>query len=928
MRYRLCVFMENLVRPNGRRVVGLAAVLLSIVMAVVVGLGWPGGTAYAAPPQQEPTPTTLLAFKWYDADGDGNYDSDEEPIGGWRLCRADNDCKDTDNNGFAVWTGLQVGRYIISETLPPGWATSTPLTQTGYAYAGALSGDPGPTYARIALNDGKNTVIDVAWLSVINRTWTYTVTEVSGRDLSHWVLGIVTCVDRSHIVSATPGYSVGYDGSTGFTGIKWDVNDPFTTGVFTFTLDADYPAGTVEVLVKAGNTFATGDIRGPICGPMFGNYEQSRIVVDKVTVPAGAAQSFPFVLTKPGGSTQTFSLTDTQAPFDSGGLRPGVYTVTETVPDGWDRTDATCSDGSPVDAINLSAGEVVTCTFTNTQRSSVTAHKFNDLDGNGVQDSREPDLNGWEMRLYAGSDCANTPIMTGTTGMDGKVIFADLRAGDYSVGEVLQSGWANTTPVCQNVTLGHGDAQTLNFGNRQLGGLQVTKAVDWNGVTPDENQSFEICIQGPSYAEPDCQTVGHTGGLLSWSNLIPGVYTVTETTPGSAWTVQGSGVSVQVEAGCVLPENDLVAAIVDEQPEPPWCPSVTITNTRKLGSLQVTKFVEWNGVPADREQDFQICIQGPSYAEPDCQMLNNAPTGGALTWLNLIPGVYTVTETAPLPEGAWTVQITPTQVTVPEDGGVATSLVTNTRKAPSLVLDKEVEGSGDAVNGLITFTLRITNTGPTALQLVPLTDVFTGPVQFVSSQPPADSVAGNQIRWNNLVDKFGGTPLPSGSSFLVIVTFRVTSTEAAFNMDNTGIVEGARDIYDTPVPRAEDTVPLRNKATAVTLLYFVAEPTAQGIRLRWETAAEIDNYGFHLRRSTTGRLEDAQDIGAFIPGQGYGTHGGASYEYLDTAVTPGQRYTYWLVDVDVNDKETVHPESAVAAMNGGGHTIFLPVIAK
>jgi hypothetical protein len=163
MRYRFCVFMENLVRPNGRRVVGLAAVLLSIVMAVVVGLGWPGGTAYAAPPQQEPTPTTLLAFKWYDADGDGSYDSDEKPIGDWQLCRADNDCKKTDTNGFAVWTGLPpVDSYIISETLPAGWATSTPLTQTGYAYAGALSGTPGPTYASIALNDDKNTVIDVA----------------------------------------------------------------------------------------------------------------------------------------------------------------------------------------------------------------------------------------------------------------------------------------------------------------------------------------------------------------------------------------------------------------------------------------------------------------------------------------------------------------------------------------------------------------------------------------------------------------------------------------------------------------------------------------------------------------------------------------------------------------------------------------------
>ncbi|MGC8879601.1 MAG: SdrD B-like domain-containing protein [Anaerolineae bacterium] len=966
--------------------------------------------------------TTLLAFKWEDTDYYGNYDPGENPIAGWTLCLEGDDCKQTNDSGFAQWDNLSIGKYNVYETLPEGWASSTPLTQTGYAYAAALSGSPGPTYASIPLNDNKNTVIDVAWLSVVDRTWTYTVTEVSGRDLSHWLLGIVTCVDPSHIVSATPGYSVGYDGSTGFTGIKWDVEDPFKTGVFTFTLDTDYPAGTVEALVKAGNAFATGNIRGPICGPMFGNYKLAKLVVDKVTDPAGSAESFRFELTQPGGITQTFTLTDTQAPFDSGALVPGVYTVTEAVPDGWDLTGATCSDGSPVDAIDLqagevvtctftntqrgeivvvketepagavgeftftasytdaftlgdgdehhsgwlvpgvytvteavpagwdltgamcndesdpaegialAAGEVVTCTFTNTQRSSVTVHKFSDVDGDGTQDPGEPDLSGWEMQLYQGANCSVQLVVTATTGVEGDVVFGNLVAGAYSVKEELQSGWENTTAVCQNVTLTPGDAERLTFGNRQLGSLRVTKSVDWNEVQPGEDQSFQICIGGPSYPEGSCQTVGYNGGELTWDDLISGTYVITETDPGVAWTVQGSGVAVQVEAGCVLPEgeNGVAAALIDTLPESPQCPAVTITNTRRLGVLQVTKLVEWNGVPADREQDFQICIQGPSYpTTPHCQMLDNAPTGGALTWLNLVPGVYTVTETAPAPVGAWTVQINPTQVTVPVDGSPARATVINSRKAPSLVLDKEVEGSGDAVNGLITFTLRITNTGPTALKLVPLTDVFTGPVQFVGSQPPADSVAGNQIRWNNLVDKFGGTPLPSGNSFLVRVTFRVTSTDPTFNMDNTGIVEGAKDIYDTPVPRAEDTVPLRNKATAVTLLSFIVEPTPQGIRLRWETAVEIDNYGFRLWRSTTGRLEDARDIDAFIPGQGYGTQDGASYEYLDTAVTPGQRYTYWLVDVDFNGNETVHPESAVAAMNGGGsHTIFLPVVAK
>ena len=62
-----------------------------------------------------------------------------------------------------------------------------------------------------------------------------------------------------------------------------------------------------------------------------------------------------------------FGLTDAAAPNDSGFLDPGTYSVSETVPAGWDLTSATCSDGSNPASINLAAGETVTCTFTNTQ---------------------------------------------------------------------------------------------------------------------------------------------------------------------------------------------------------------------------------------------------------------------------------------------------------------------------------------------------------------------------------------------------------------------------------------------------------------------------------------------------------------------------------------------------------------------------------
>jgi len=38
-----------------------------------------------------------------------------------------------------------------------------------------------------------------------------------------------------------------------------------------------------------------------------------------------------------------FSLTDGRALYDSGFLKPGHYSVTETVPSGWDLTALACS---------------------------------------------------------------------------------------------------------------------------------------------------------------------------------------------------------------------------------------------------------------------------------------------------------------------------------------------------------------------------------------------------------------------------------------------------------------------------------------------------------------------------------------------------------------------------------------------------------
>ncbi|HZI45491.1 MAG TPA: hypothetical protein VFD53_09735, partial [Ilumatobacter sp.] len=89
--------------------------------------------------------------------------------------------------------------------------------------------------------------------------------------------------------------------------------------------------------------------------------QPGKIIVVKETDPDGDSTSFSFTASY---DDDGFSLADGQQD-DSGDLDAGSYSVSETVPAGWDLTSATCDDGSAPSSIDLDWGETVTCTFTN-----------------------------------------------------------------------------------------------------------------------------------------------------------------------------------------------------------------------------------------------------------------------------------------------------------------------------------------------------------------------------------------------------------------------------------------------------------------------------------------------------------------------------------------------------------------------------------
>ncbi len=118
--------------------------------------------------------------------------------------------------------------------------------------------------------------------------------------------------------------------------------------------------------------------------------------------------------------------------------------------------------------IDLDPGETVECSFENQlQTGDITAQKFNDLNGNGVQDAGEENLSGWMMTLFASSGCAGGEIASGVTDGSGNVVFSGLIPDTYSIEEAVQPGWLNTTSLCQDVTLSPGGSESLSFGNQQ-----------------------------------------------------------------------------------------------------------------------------------------------------------------------------------------------------------------------------------------------------------------------------------------------------------------------------------------------------------------------------------------------------------------------------------------------------------------------------
>ena len=327
-------------------------------------------------------------------------------------------------------------------------------------------------------------------------------------------------------------------------------------------------------------------------------------------------------------------------------LPVGTYYVTEQLPSGWTNTQPGADP--PCATVVITDGSQSTVVFGNAvQLGSISVHKYNDLSGNGSNDS-EPALEGWTITLHSDSGCQTTAIASGTTDSSGNVTFSSLTPGTYYVSEAHQAGWQNTDPgsgstaPCVQVTLSPGGSPSVDLGNQQIpGSISVHKYNDLNGNGSNDS---EPALEGWTitlHSDSGCQTTAIASGTtdasgnVTFSSLPPGTYYV--------------GEALQTGWQNTDPGSGSTAPCVEVTLSPGGSPSVDLGNQQIPGSISVHKYNDLNGNGFD---DAEPALEGWTitlHSEAGCQTTEIASAvtdaSGNVTFSGLAPGTYYVGET-------------------------------------------------------------------------------------------------------------------------------------------------------------------------------------------------------------------------------------------------------------------------------------------
>ncbi|APV43494.1 Cna protein B-type domain-containing protein [Dehalogenimonas formicexedens] len=621
-------------------------------------------------------------------------------------------------------TGLIPGDYTITEVdAGAEWTETVPASAVAVSAGGVATADVTNDYVPGSLEITKVIDFNGAVNSAsIDETFTVKVVGPSypGEGTTHQFV-----LDNGAIVAPNPWLL------TGLIPGDYTITEVDAGAEWTETVPAS------AVAVSAG-VKATADVTNDY---VPGSLEITKIIDFNGAVnSASIDETFTVKVVGPSypgeGTTHQFVLDNgaivAPNPWLLTGLIPGDYTITEV------DAGAEWTETVPASAVAVSAGGVATADVTNDYvPGSLEITKV--IDFNGAVNSASIDET-FTVKVvgpsYPGEGTTHQFVLdNGAIVAPNPWLLTGLIPGDYTITEVdAGAEWTETVPASA-VAVSAGVKATADVTNDYVpGSLEITKIIDFNGAVNSASidETFTVKVVGPSYPGEGTthQFVLDNGAIVApnpWllTGLIPGDYTITEVDAGAEWTETVPASAVAVSAG--------VKATAD------------VTNDFVPGSLTITKVVVLGAYPfaSTTTLDFTVKVTGPSYPGPDGTTLTfnlvNGVISGAQTLDNLIPGVYTVTETDP--GVAWTVTNLTGNVTVDPGTPTATRTITNTLKQPNTTVTIGSDTWETFPGGNVTITVTEENTGDVPLSNVSVVVTQNDGSPLTLSAPPTSGDA-------------------------------------------------------------------------------------------------------------------------------------------------------------------------------------------
>ena len=540
---------------------------------------------------QTPLPISLSGTVYHDQNLSNSLDPGEQGIAGVTLTLLEFDNGQwqptgqttvTDANGNYKFDGLPPGTYQVAETQPAGWVSVG--SQVGTAEGGVDGTSVDPDHlSNIVLLGGDDGVHynfgEARPASISGRVWN----DVNG-----------DCV-----------YQAGQDLPLGGVQIDLLNNQGDVVGTTTTDVQGDYEfdnlvPGTYSVFEHQPAGYDQGmDMLGTVNGVTVGEHNTDNLLSD-VTLGSGAAgihydfceyipasisgrvwndvngdciyepeTDLPLAgvvidLRNQQGQVVATTTTDVQGDYEFDDLEPGVYSVFEHQPAGYDEgmdmvgtvggvTDGENGGVDLLSNITLASGAVgIHYDFCEYIPASVSGRVWNDVNGDCIY---EPDtdlpLAGVQIDLL---NQQGQVVATTTTDVQGDYEFDDLDPGVYSVFEHQPAGYDqgmdmlgtvggvtdgehNTENLLSNVTLNSG-AVGIHYDFCEYIPASISGRV-WNDVNGDcvYEPDTDLPLAGVQIDLRDSQgqvvatTTTDVQGNYEFDDLDPGVYSVFEHQP-------------------------------------------------------------------------------------------------------------------------------------------------------------------------------------------------------------------------------------------------------------------------------------------------------------------------------------------------------------------------------------------------------------